>query len=72
MGSKLEPLDPKKLGEDVEVEEIKLRKPKRCKHFFEYVRANEIKCQKCHFGLFIGPGERLKDGHLYKGETKII
>jgi hypothetical protein len=40
-------------------------------HVFEYESAREIKC-KCGFGLVVGFGDTLKDGHLYHFEKLIV
>lgn len=55
--------------------EINLReiKPKdKCEHFFRYVTAREIHCDKCGCGYFLGVGDELRNGHLYYEGTLIV
>ena len=72
MGQRFGKLDKKSLGEDTEYIEIEVGKKPRCKHFFEYMSATEIKCQMCHIGYFVSGQERLENGHLYQGDKKAL
>lgn len=72
MAAKLPPIKAEKLGKDVEVEEIAVPKPKKCKHYFIMNGSSEIKCKNCGAGWFIGFGDKLKDGHLYHAGKKIF
>lgn len=53
-------------------EEVELDVQKKCDHSFDYTSSDSIKCSKCHFGLFIGLGDHIKDGHLYNYNKLII
>lgn len=64
------PLNPKRLGG--ESRDIYLKEPKVCNHIFSYYKAGEIICDKCRVGFFIEGSEHLKNGHLYKGNKKVI
>lgn len=45
---------------------------KDCNHYFLLVRAKEAQCKFCNWGIFLGPGDEINDGHLYTGGKKII
>ena len=72
MGARLDPLDPKKLGKDAEMQDIEVGQRNKCDHFFEMRRSDEIKCIKCNTGLFIGLGDKVENGHLYHNDKLII
>lgn len=72
MGARLDPLDPKKLGKDAEMQDIEVGQRNKCDHFFEMRRSDEIKCVKCNTGFFIGLGDKVKNGHLYHNDKLII
>jgi hypothetical protein len=70
--SSLEPIDNKELkGEHIE---ITVNPPNRCNHGgnFKYMTPREIRCQKCNTGFMLEGADRLKDGHLYRGEKLIL
>jgi hypothetical protein len=58
--------------DNAEVKLINRSDPARHEHLFSYKSAREIQCGKCGFGLFIGLGDRLKEGHLYHYDQIII
>lgn len=43
-----------------------------CDHYFELIRAGEIQCRNCYWGLYISRHDSVTDGHLFKGDKKII
>ena len=62
MAKKLEPIEP---VEKAEVNDIVLKELKKCEHNFEMRKSGEAKCGKCHFGIYLGPDDKVKNGHLY-------
>lgn len=53
------------------VEHIKLKKQKKCDHYFIKKEDNSALCVKCHMGL---EGETLtiQEGHVFFGNQKLI
>jgi hypothetical protein len=70
MVAKLDPLNAKELKG--EVEEIIVKEKLPCFHKFTYKEAGEIICIKCNMGFYIQGDEHLKNGHLFKGDKRII
>jgi hypothetical protein len=54
---------------DNALEEIELKGPIKCKHFFEQF-GKEIRCNKCHIG-WMSTEFRVEDGVLYVGEQQV-
>lgn len=55
---------------DGDVELKDMSKGKSHQHNFVQVTGTEIRCE-CGFGLFITHEDRLKEGHLYRGDQLI-
>lgn len=41
-------------------------------HSFRRVSGHEAYCDHCGWGFALDPGDRIKDGHLYTGEGKLV
>ena len=52
------------------VENTKIEKPKKCKHYFEETK-DGVKCKNCNMGL-IGNGLIVKNGHIFFNNQKLI
>ena len=42
------------------------------KHYFIRVSGHEGQCNHCGWGFALDPGDRIKDGHLYDRNGKLI
>ena len=62
--------DDKEWGE-AEIQSWPLKEPKKCEHYFMYLTAGQVKCKNCHIGFFLGIGDSLKEGHLYR-QNKLV
>lgn len=56
---------------DAEVQRHELKPLSECKHRFVRKR-NEAECINCHMGLFLSPGDSVKDSHIYRGKKLVI
>jgi hypothetical protein len=44
----------------------------KCEHYMVRRSGTQAECEKCRIGYFTGPFDRVKDGHLYRGDIRII
>lgn len=52
------------------VERSEEKDPSKCDHYFEETQEG-VKCKKCHMGL-IGKELKVKEGHVYFGDQKLL
>lgn len=57
-------------GEQVKVKPEPINQP--CEHYFRLVSGREAQCQNCNWGLFLGAGDEIRDGHLYVNDERIV
>lgn len=55
---------------DAHIEHVELKERSSCDHFF-MEREDDYLCKKCKIG-FTKAGLKIKDGHLYEGDLKIM
>lgn len=49
-----------------------MRDEPKCKHYIVRLSGKEVECKKCHMGFFVGPRDRVRSGHLYRGKLRVI
>lgn len=71
---KLDPLPSNKdeYWEYADTEHIDIKDDPECKHYMVRKSGTEVECNKCLIGFFIGPRDRVKNGHLYLNGKKVI
>lgn len=66
------PVSKNEYWKDSEVELIQLAPKTPCEHTFRHIKSMEVECIKCRAGYYLGPLDRLIDGHLYHNEQLVI
>ena len=41
-------------------------------HYFERRSGHEAECSHCHWGFALDPGDKIKEGHLYSKDGKLV
>jgi hypothetical protein len=72
MARSIQGIDIKKFGRDAKRETITPPAPSLCQHHFSMATSREAICEKCQMGFYIGVGDTIEDGHLYRRGKKII
>lgn len=74
--SKLPPLPPSDdeyfTKDEADTYQVPSGKNEPCRHEFKYASAGAIECGKCRIGLYLDPGDRLRNGHLYRNGKLVI
>ena len=42
------------------------------KHYFVRTTGRQAQCQHCDWGFELDPGDKIKDGHLYDRQGKLV
>ena len=58
--------------EHADTQLIDIKDVSECKHYMVRMSGTEVECRECHLGFFVGPRDRVKNGHLYLNGKKVI
>lgn len=66
------PASDDKYWEHSETVKHELQTSPACRHKFLRVKPQQIECERCNMGLYITKEDKIKKGHLYRGNKLII
>jgi len=61
-----------KFWQGAETNTFKIKSSSKCRHHFIRRSGREVECVNCHAGFVLNIGWRLKDGHIYYKNKKVL